>query len=157
MKANMPRLAVLPDQSILASGDQTKSDRYEIVLENLPSDITALRLEAFPDASLPKRGPGRIFYEGPFGDFHLNELTATADGSASGPFPLRGPVVSGSSGLRGHRRRSAVPAGRSPEGRERRITAVFMLTSRSQRSRRSSSRCCRSSTIPAASGGSAFR
>src|SRR5262249_47085165 len=33
-----------------------------------------------PDERLPKHGPGRIFYEGPFGDFFLSEFTVTADG-----------------------------------------------------------------------------
>jgi hypothetical protein len=79
-KATLPHLQVLPDDSILASGDESKSDRYEIAFEHLPSVITAIRLEALPDASLPKHGPGRVFYEGPFGDFELSELTATADG-----------------------------------------------------------------------------
>jgi mono/diheme cytochrome c family protein len=79
-KATLPHLHVLSDDSILASGDESKSDRYQIEFEHLPSVITAIRLEALPDASLPKHGPGRVFYEGPFGDFELSELTATADG-----------------------------------------------------------------------------
>lgn len=79
-KATLPHLAVLPDDSILASGDESKSDRYEIAFDHLPNVITAIRLEALPDASLPKHGPGRVFYEGPFGDFKLSELTATVDG-----------------------------------------------------------------------------
>ena len=80
-KATLPHLRVLPDHSVLASGDESKSDRYQVVFDNLPGEITALRLEALPDASLPKHGPGRVFYEGPFGDFELSEFTATADGS----------------------------------------------------------------------------
>jgi Protein of unknown function (DUF1553)/Protein of unknown function (DUF1549)/Planctomycete cytochrome C len=79
-KATLPHLRVLADDSILASGDESKSDRYEIAFEHLPSVITAIRLEALPDASLPKHGPGRVFYEGPFGDFELSEISATADG-----------------------------------------------------------------------------
>ena len=79
-KANLPHLSVLADDSVLVSGDESKSDRYEVVFDHLPSEITALRLEALPDASLPKHGPGRVFYEGPFGDFELSELNATADG-----------------------------------------------------------------------------
>jgi hypothetical protein len=79
-KATLPHLKVLPDDSILASGDESKSDRYQVMFEHLPSVVTAIRLEALPDASLPKHGPGRVFYEGPFGDFELSELTATADG-----------------------------------------------------------------------------
>jgi Protein of unknown function (DUF1553)/Protein of unknown function (DUF1549)/Planctomycete cytochrome C len=81
VKATLPHLHVLPDDSVLVSGDESKSDRYFVTFDNVPSDITALRLEALPDASLPKHGPGRIFYEGPFGDFQLSEFTATVDGA----------------------------------------------------------------------------
>jgi hypothetical protein len=80
-KANLPHLAIQPDDSILASGDQSKSDRYELRFEKLPPEITALRLDVLPDESLPEHGPGRVFYEGPFGDFELSEWTAQADGS----------------------------------------------------------------------------
>jgi hypothetical protein len=78
-KANLPHLSVLRDDSILASGDQSKSDRYQIEFEELPPRITALRLDVLPDDSLPEHGPGRVFYEGPFGDFELSEWTAEAD------------------------------------------------------------------------------
>jgi hypothetical protein len=78
--AMRPHLAVLADDSILASGDQGKSDRYEIQFDKLPAEITALRLDVLPDESLPEHGPGRVFYEGPFGDFQLSEWTAEADG-----------------------------------------------------------------------------
>ena len=81
VKATLPHLQVLPDDSVLVSGDESKSDRYFVTFDNVPSEITALRLEALPDASLPKHGPGRIFYEGPFGDFQLSEFTATVDGA----------------------------------------------------------------------------
>ncbi len=81
VKATLPHLHVLPDESVLVSGDESKSDRYFVTFDNVPSEITALRFEALPDASLPKHGPGRIFYEGPFGDFQLSEFTATVDGA----------------------------------------------------------------------------
>lgn len=80
--ANLPRLTVLEDDSILASGDQTKSDTYRLAFTDLPPRITAIRLEALPDARLPKNGPGRVFYEGPFGDFFLSEFNVTAEGNA---------------------------------------------------------------------------
>jgi hypothetical protein len=80
-KATLPHLAVLPDDSILASGDMSKSDRYEVQFDKLPAKITALRLDVLPDESLPEHGPGRVFYEGPFGDFELSEWTAEADGA----------------------------------------------------------------------------
>jgi hypothetical protein len=79
-KANMPLLKVLDDDSVLASSDQTKRDVYDLKYHTNLRGITALRLEALPHDSLPQRGPGRIFYEGPFGDFFLSELTLKADG-----------------------------------------------------------------------------
>jgi Protein of unknown function (DUF1549)/Protein of unknown function (DUF1553)/Planctomycete cytochrome C len=80
-KANLPHLSVLPDDSVLVSGDMSKSDRYELQFDKLPSEITALRLDVLPDESLPEHGPGRVFYEGAFGDFQLSEWTAAADGA----------------------------------------------------------------------------
>jgi hypothetical protein len=79
-KANMPLLKVLDDDSVLASSDQTKRDVYDLKYRTSLRGITALRLEALPHDSLPQHGPGRIFYEGPFGDFFLSELTLQADG-----------------------------------------------------------------------------
>jgi hypothetical protein len=79
-KGNLPLLSVLSDGSVLASGDQTKRDSYELTFQTDLHGITAIRLEALPHDSLPKRGPGRVHYEGPFGDFFLSELAVTADG-----------------------------------------------------------------------------
>jgi len=79
-KSNLPLLTVQPDDSVLASGDQTKRDVYDLGLRTDLKGITAIRLEALPDDRLPKHGPGRIFYEGPFGDFHLSEVTLTSGG-----------------------------------------------------------------------------
>src|SRR5262249_37909374 len=93
-KSNLPRLEVLDDSSVFSSGDQTKRDVYNLKfrldqangLRKLagagpgPGAITAIRLEVLPDERLPKHGPGRVFYEGPFGDFFLSELTLTVDG-----------------------------------------------------------------------------
>jgi hypothetical protein len=73
--ANVPTLTILPDHSILASGDQTKSDDYDVVFQTGGNGATAIRLEVLPDDSLPRRGPGRVDYEGPFGDFFLSEFT----------------------------------------------------------------------------------
>ena len=52
-------LKVLPDESVLASGDKPNNDTYrvEIPLGSVP--ITAVRLETLPDESLPEGGPGR--------------------------------------------------------------------------------------------------
>ncbi len=78
--SDVPTLKILPDGSILASGDQTKRDVFRLTLANNLPRVTAVRLEAIPDDSLPKRGPGRIAYEGPFGDFFLSELTVRSAG-----------------------------------------------------------------------------
>jgi hypothetical protein len=78
--SNMPHLTVQKDDSIFASGDQTKSDTYEVTLQPGLANITAIRLEVLPDERLPGGGPGRVWYEGPPGDFVLSEITLLADG-----------------------------------------------------------------------------
>ncbi len=72
--SNLARLQVLPDGSILADGDVSKSDSYTLSFRTLPRNVTGLRLEVLPDSSLPALGPGRTYYEGPKGDFFLSEL-----------------------------------------------------------------------------------
>ncbi|HXG08609.1 MAG TPA: PSD1 and planctomycete cytochrome C domain-containing protein, partial [Gemmataceae bacterium] len=84
-RSNLPLLTVLEDNSVLASGDQSKRDVYDLTFRTDQKGITAIRLEVLPDESLPKRGPGRVYYEGPFGDFFLSEITLTANGK---PVPL---------------------------------------------------------------------
>ncbi len=79
-KANVPLLTVLPDRSIFASGDQTKSDTYTLTFNNDLQGITALRVEALPDPRLPKGGPGRVYYEGPPGDFTLCDFRLEVGG-----------------------------------------------------------------------------
>lgn len=82
MKANLPHLELLADGSILASGDQTKSDTYELTFDLKRKGVTALRLEVLPHESLPERGPGRTFYEGRKGDFFLSEFGVSMGGQA---------------------------------------------------------------------------
>src|SRR5262249_29178251 len=77
---NMPLLSVLEDGSVLASGDQTKRDVYDLTVRTDLHGITAIRLEALPHDSLPRHGPGRVYYEGPFGDFFLSEFSVTTQG-----------------------------------------------------------------------------
>jgi Protein of unknown function (DUF1553)/Protein of unknown function (DUF1549)/Planctomycete cytochrome C len=79
-RANLPILTVLDDDSVLASSDQTKRDVYDLKYQTDLKGITAIRLEAIPDDRLPMRGPGRVYYEGPFGDFYLTNLTLNAGG-----------------------------------------------------------------------------
>jgi hypothetical protein len=75
----LPRLELLDDGSLLASGDQTKRDVYELAFGPEVSGATAIRLEAIPDERLPKHGPGHVYYEGPIGDFFLSEVQWEAD------------------------------------------------------------------------------
>ncbi|OWK47416.1 PSD1 and planctomycete cytochrome C domain-containing protein [Fimbriiglobus ruber] len=79
-KSNSPLLTIEADGTVFASGDMTKSDTYDLTFRGDFIGVAAVRVEALPDDRLPKGGPGRIFYEGPFGDFKLSEITATADG-----------------------------------------------------------------------------
>jgi hypothetical protein len=74
-KAN---LAKLEDNSILASGENPAKEVYEIIAELPAEAITAVRLEALIDPSLPEGGAGRS----PNGNVVLNEFeveTATSD------------------------------------------------------------------------------
>ena len=63
-------LTLQPDGSILASGTNPDRDAYTLVAKVGLDHITAVRLEALPDPSLPENGPGRYFN----GNFNMNEL-----------------------------------------------------------------------------------
>jgi hypothetical protein len=78
--SNLPHLTVEPDDSVFVSGDMSKRDVYDLTFRGDFAGVTAVRLEALPDERLPKFGPGRVYYEGPHGDFHLSTITATAGG-----------------------------------------------------------------------------
>lgn len=52
-------LETLPDQSVLASGENPAQDVYEITLHTEAADLSLLRLEALTHESLPHRGAGR--------------------------------------------------------------------------------------------------
>ena len=80
----------LPDRSILASGDKPNQDTYVVEFTSELPQITGIRLEVLPHASLPEFGPGRapLFSEGDFmlGEFSLAAVSAKA---AEPPRPLR--------------------------------------------------------------------
>ena len=79
-KTNLPRLEVLPDQSVFASGDFTKRDVYQLEFEfSGLHQVAAIRLEVLPDPRLPAGGPGNAYYEGRKGDFFLSEFSAVAE------------------------------------------------------------------------------
>jgi len=66
------KLKVLPDQSVLAEGDNPGGDTYLIKTKLPDMGVTAVRLEVLPDASLPMYGPGR----GDRGSFNLGKFSA---------------------------------------------------------------------------------
>jgi hypothetical protein len=55
-------LKALADNSVLASGPNPALASYTVVAETTLQGITGLRIEALPDPSLPKGGPGRDAY-----------------------------------------------------------------------------------------------
>ncbi|MBK5296903.1 MAG: PSD1 domain-containing protein, partial [Vicinamibacteria bacterium] len=60
--AGAATLAIQPDGSVLASGLHKGRDEYQVDVTLPAGRITGLRLEALPDPSLPKGGPGRDHY-----------------------------------------------------------------------------------------------
>ena len=72
-------LTTQPDESILASGTHPTTDTYTITTTTTLRGITAFRIEALPDPSLPKNGPGRADN----GNFVLTGLTVTAKPAGS--------------------------------------------------------------------------
>lgn len=81
-------LTLQDDGSILASGENPDQDAYAISAKVTPQHINAIRLEAIPNSSLPRNGPGR--YPGN-GNFHLNEFRVLINGI---PHPPDSIVVS---------------------------------------------------------------
>jgi len=70
-------LRKLADGSLLVSGEVKDKDRYTLTVRTRTREITAFRLEALPDPTLPQKGPGR---------------------SSSGAFVVTGLTVSGKDG-----------------------------------------------------------
>jgi hypothetical protein len=71
-------LTVQADGSLLAGGENPTPQIYTVTVKSDLTGITALRLEALTDPSLPALGPGRA----PNGNFVLNDVTVTAAPSA---------------------------------------------------------------------------
>lgn len=92
--ANLPLLTVLNDGSVFASGDMSKRDVYDLAFDGAAGPVAAIRLEALPDDRLPKHGPGRVFYEGGFGDFFLSEFNVAQGGK---PVRIAGVMQNGGS------------------------------------------------------------
>jgi WD40 repeat protein/tetratricopeptide (TPR) repeat protein len=72
-------LTKLGDDSILASGINPDRDVYTIIARPALKHITAIRLEALPDPSLPHNGPGRCDN----GNFNLNAVRVFSGGRPS--------------------------------------------------------------------------
>ena len=81
-------LTVLPDSSVLASGANPKLTSYTLTAATTLEGITAVRLEALPDPSLPKGGPGRDGY-GHFRVTGMEVAIAPAGGARHQGEPVR--------------------------------------------------------------------
>ncbi|MGH9842711.1 MAG: DUF1553 domain-containing protein [Blastocatellia bacterium] len=68
------QLKRLDDRSVLAGGTKPELEVYTITAKTELKNITALRVEALPDASLPKGGPGRD----PYGNFLMTGIEVIA-------------------------------------------------------------------------------
>ncbi len=84
-------LTPLPDGSILAGGPNPPVDTYTLEAKVGRLGITALRLEALTDPSLPGLGPGRQSQSHFSGNYFLTSirLSIVAGPSAPGPVDLR--------------------------------------------------------------------
>jgi len=70
--SNGPTFKILEDESILAEGPNPESDVYEVTVKLGAGKLAALRLEALPHDSLPKKGISRA----EDGVFRLSEIEA---------------------------------------------------------------------------------
>ena len=132
-ETNMARIREEGDRVLFAEGDQSKRDWYTLQFAPQNTPVYGILIEALPDPRLPKQGPGRIYYEGPFGDFFLSEVSMqvgeksfawesaeesqTGGGKASAAIdgdPLSGWSINGGQGKRhfaAFRLKEPVPAG----------------------------------------------
>ena len=79
--------AILPDDSVLASGDSPLDESYRIeTVVDADMSLTAVRVEALIHDSLPKKGPGRTSV-GTFSQRSLKVTATPPDGAA--PITLR--------------------------------------------------------------------
>ncbi|MBU6402329.1 MAG: DUF1549 domain-containing protein, partial [Verrucomicrobia bacterium] len=84
---NSPRFRILEDHSILAEGPNPETDVDEVTVKPGAGTLAALRLEALPDASLPKQSAARA----KDGRFELSEFEAElmVPGDAGDPVQTR--------------------------------------------------------------------
>jgi mono/diheme cytochrome c family protein len=99
------------DKSVVVSGPNPPTNTYTVTASAPIAGITAIRIEALPDARLPGGGPGRD----PYGNFVLTGLTvAIGDGAPVALAPIK--TDDGSVSYAGW----VVDATRDPAGRVRR-------------------------------------
>ncbi len=67
-------LSTYADGTILALGPNPETDTYALEAKSPIREITGIRLEALPDPSLPRGGPGRDYY----GNFMLQDMKIEA-------------------------------------------------------------------------------
>ncbi|GIT05501.1 MAG: hypothetical protein CM1200mP29_09120 [Verrucomicrobiota bacterium] len=72
--SNGTGLAIRDDRSILASGELPDVDTYTVTFKGVPTGTRVFRIEALPDDSLPKKGPGRAGN----GNFVITEVIVKA-------------------------------------------------------------------------------
>jgi WD40 repeat protein len=86
-KAEGPKevtMSILPDRSILATG-KSKNDTYFVTYNTDLKNISAVRIEALSDPSLPQKGPGRS----PDGNFVLTEFQVLVKAKDSKDLPKK--------------------------------------------------------------------
>ncbi len=79
VESNLATTDVLPDGSVLCSGDTTKNDTFVVTFDAVEGPLTAIRLEALTHPDLPGGGPGRQTITeggGREGNFFLSEVVA---------------------------------------------------------------------------------
>lgn len=77
-------LKIRDDGSVLASGKNPETDTYTLRFTNVPLSTAALRIDVFPDDSLPLKGPGRAGN----GNFVLTEVVARIERPGATPRKL---------------------------------------------------------------------
>ncbi|HVF27268.1 MAG TPA: DUF1553 domain-containing protein, partial [Pyrinomonadaceae bacterium] len=102
-----------PDKSVLVSGMNPFKDSYIFEAKSDLKNITAVRLEVLPDASLPRGGPGRDTY----GNFELSafgvEIAPAGDALKSETLRFREAI--GDDGRGGMEAKNLVPHGSTYE------------------------------------------
>jgi hypothetical protein len=73
-------LTIKPDGTVLASGQKPAKDQYFISLSTPLKDVSAIRIEALPDPSLPANGPGRAAN----GNFVLSSVAVSTGKAGAG-------------------------------------------------------------------------